>query len=90
MKVCWTQPAWLAWIPSFSVVALALSRKAFAAAAVGAADEDGAGPQPNDSAQTPAMASVCFIRRVYLGWMLTFPLKKLFGSYLVFRSRSRA
>jgi len=64
MKVCWTQPAWPACIPSFSVVALAVSRKAFAAATVGTEAEDGAGAQPHESAQTPAMASVCFIRPV--------------------------
>ena len=56
MKVCCTQPAWPCWMPSFSVVSLAVSRKAFASAAVGADEEDGVCAQPNASAQTPAIA----------------------------------
>ena len=36
MKVCCTQPAWPCSMPSFSVVALTVSRNAFASAAVGA------------------------------------------------------
>jgi hypothetical protein len=51
-------------MPSFRVVALALSRKAFAAAAVGAEEETGVCAQPNDSAQMPAIASGRFIAPV--------------------------
>ena len=39
MKVCWTQPAWPAWMPSFNVVALAPSRNFRASAAVGAGED---------------------------------------------------
>ena len=34
MKFCWTQPAWLASMPSFSIDWLTVSRNAFASSAV--------------------------------------------------------
>jgi len=58
MKVCCTQPACPCSTPSFNVVALALSRNAFASAAVGAGF-DAVSEQP--VAATQAAARIKFL-----------------------------
>src|SRR5204862_4363528 len=61
MKVCCTQAARLASIPSFRIVALTVSRNAFASAGVGA-DEDALCVQASASEQ-PA-ASTKYLKRI--------------------------